>query len=234
MQTYTESNLVEFGNYLFQAHNVRKVMGDENNNVFDVPRKISDADISNFKEKCNYSRALPSAFQLGEIVYLDFGESGRIDGASIIKVHFTNNNVLYDVEIVICNSESFTEETIIKNNKTTRLYNIDSNVVNCIKQTISPSGPISTMHNFIDTGKRRDGNTTRQIDNAIQLLFQGKTVKVEDHSILRLENSTNKFAINKRLCQNIMKRLQEFKPNLFWKDVVSEVPDGFLMSIPDK
>lgn len=32
------------------------------------------------------------------------------------------------------------------------------------------------------TGKRRNGNSSRQIDHAIQLLFSGKTVAVIDHS----------------------------------------------------
>jgi len=49
----------------------------------------------------------------------------------------------------------------------------------------------STIHTEAKlTNKRADGNTTRQIDVAIQLLFQGYIVRVEDH----YKNGTDKKA----------------------------------------
>jgi len=39
----------------------------------------------------------------------------------------------------------------------------------------------STLENFVIYNDRCCGNSTRQIDNAIQLLFKGYIVKVEDH-----------------------------------------------------
>lgn len=41
---------------------------------------------------------------------------------------------------------------------------------------------ISSLSNVKITKGRRQGNTTRIINNAIELLFKGYTVKVEDHS----------------------------------------------------
>jgi len=52
---------------------------------------------------------------------------------------------------------------------------------------------------------RQSGNTTRQIDFAIQILFEGHIVKVRDHSGIRQANQD--------LFRRIMRRL-EFEHNL--------------------
>ena len=47
---------------------------------------------------------------------------------------------------------------------------------------------MSTISSILEsTNKRADGNSTRIINNAIELLFQGYCVKVEDH----FENGTS-------------------------------------------
>lgn len=49
---------------------------------------------------------------------------------------------------------------------------------------------ISTLDNVLILPGRAKGNTTRQINNAIDLLFQGKKIKIVDH----WENGTHKHA----------------------------------------
>ncbi len=58
------------------------------------------------------------------------------------------------------------------------------------------------------TNKRKDGNTTRQVDYAIQLLFSGKTCLVTDHcSTYGLPDSTV-HRQSKELCWRILRRLK--------------------------
>ena|SRR5690606_4245692 len=52
---------------------------------------------------------------------------------------------------------------------------------------------------------RRVGNTTRQVDKAIDLLFQGKTVLVEDHAVIVNGASSN---ASQFLMDEIVKRLK--------------------------
>jgi len=51
---------------------------------------------------------------------------------------------------------------------------------------------------------RRDGNTTRLIDKAIQIIFSGDICVVRDHA-----KSGSDFYCNKELMKKIMKRLQQ-------------------------
>lgn len=68
---------------------------------------------------------------------------------------------------------------------------------------------ISTLENVVITNNRRDGNSTRQIDKAIQILFNGDTCIVRDHH----EGGTNIDA-NKKLYEHIIDRFfQEHKRN---------------------
>lgn len=67
---------------------------------------------------------LPSRFQINEEVVIDFGEAGMIHNAAIIKVHFTESKVLYDVEVIYDIKDTDEEDTFI--GKSTRVYNVDS------------------------------------------------------------------------------------------------------------
>lgn len=59
------------------------------------------------------------------------------------------------------------------------------------------------------TSWRRSGNSTRQIDRAVQIIFSGKVCKVLDHH----EMGTNERA-NKRLFGLIMERICMEHPNV--------------------
>ncbi len=73
---------------------------------------------------------LPSRFQLGSLVFFDAEVSGQVNNCRIIKVHFTESKVLYDLEVAIVDETA----PVLKNKRkpkpkisyTTRLYNIDS------------------------------------------------------------------------------------------------------------
>lgn len=60
--------------------------------------------------KTKNPNVLPSRFQIGNLVELTFYGSGEVRNCEIIKVHFTESKVLYDVQVA----------------ELTRLYNIDS------------------------------------------------------------------------------------------------------------
>jgi phage gp16-like protein len=49
--------------------------------------------------------------------------------------------------------------------------------------------------------KRRSGNTTRQANWAVEMILQGSTVKIKDHSLLKVESE--------RLFSIVIKRLEE-------------------------
>lgn len=69
-------------------------------------------------EVCSSTKLkLPSSKQIGDAVIVDFGIGMRSENASVIKVHFTESKVMYDLEI------NFTE---LNNDYSTRLYNVDS------------------------------------------------------------------------------------------------------------
>lgn len=70
------------------------------------------------------------------------------------------------------------------------------NKINYIKET--------TLENAIGiTDIRRDGNTTRLVDNAIQILFKGKTCVCLDH----YNRGNDKYA-NRYLFEAILHRLE--------------------------
>lgn len=61
----------------------------------------------------------------------------------------------------------------------------------------------STLNKDLIEPYRRCGNTTRQVDFAIQLLFSGEDIKVEDH-----HKDGKDFNSNLNLFRKIVKRLQ--------------------------
>lgn len=65
------------------------------------------------------SNVLPSQYQIGDSVSLEFYQSGLIRNAEIFKVHFTDSKVLYDVFIPLSTDINGKVDY-------TRLYNIDS------------------------------------------------------------------------------------------------------------
>lgn len=72
---------------------------------------------------------------------------------------------------------------------------------------------VSSLQGVEITSFRRHGNTTRIADNAIQQLFHGKCVKIQDHFAFRTSNE--------RLAKLIIKRLKNEHPGrefLFNKD----------------
>lgn len=119
-----EKQLVSFGNYLLQKYNVQVYSTDGKNKQI-YQREVDNADLSNWKyANLDLLSELPSQLQIGDDVCLNFEKSGKVNNAKIIKVHFTDRKVLYDVEI-----ECEYEETDINNmgiKATTRLYNVDS------------------------------------------------------------------------------------------------------------
>ena len=74
------------------------------------------------------------------------------------------------------------------------------------------------------TSKRKDGNTTRLIDKAIQLLFQGFIVIINDHH----ENNTQEHS--NYLAERIIKRLNnEHNVGILYDLSNSEM---FLLDLP--
>ncbi len=110
-----EKQLVSFGNYLL------KTVGAKGYDVDGKPvfeREVTDADLTNWQYECpqkSWELVLPSRFQIGNTVELDFFDNGVIKKCHVIKVHFTQDKVLYDVEIDMASV-----------NARTRLYNVDS------------------------------------------------------------------------------------------------------------
>lgn len=114
-----EEPLVSFGNYLLSKC---KVKGHDLDGepVFD--RQVTDADLCNWREANPikaFNMKLPSKYQVNDHVRLDFFDAGFVKNCTIIKVHFTESKVLYDVDVTIGTDVNG------KPNKT-RLYNIDS------------------------------------------------------------------------------------------------------------
>lgn len=71
--------------------------------------------------KPNPNQELPSRFQLGNNVNINFYNAGSLTGGKIIKVHFSPGKVMYDLEILVKLSPAGDEH-----NMYTRLYNVDS------------------------------------------------------------------------------------------------------------
>lgn len=64
---------------------------------------------------------LPSRFFFGDPVIVHFRKSGIIQNCTVIKIHFTESKVSYDLEVKWEGDDG--------NTYTDRLYNIDSTVV---------------------------------------------------------------------------------------------------------
>ena len=67
-----------------------------------------------FLQKLSDKRLLPSRYQVGDIVNVNFVQVGFVKDCKIIKVHFTHDKIFYDVAVNI------------NATRITRLYNIDS------------------------------------------------------------------------------------------------------------
>lgn len=88
------------------------------------------------KASLAFDSTLPSRFQINDSVKLNFGDSGTVTNCKIIKVHFTESKVLYDVEV----KGNFNhlldtvdhEDLKINNTWYTRLYNVDSCFVDLV------------------------------------------------------------------------------------------------------
>lgn len=65
---------------------------------------------------------LPSRFKHGDKVTLDFEDAGDVHNCTIIKVHFSESKVLYDVEVAYKYLDS--SQPNVKG--FTRIYNVDS------------------------------------------------------------------------------------------------------------
>jgi hypothetical protein len=64
---------------------------------------------------------------------------------------------------------------------------------------------VSTLDGFTPTGKRRDGNTTRLADKAIQLFFEGKHVLIRDHHLIL---TMSILRANEHLLNMVLRRLK--------------------------
>ena len=69
-----------------------------------------------------------------------------------------------------------------------------------IETIVEKAEVISTLETPNLTTMRMDGNTTRQVDFAIQKLYEGFIIKVEDHYLMR--------KANERLFNLILRRLE--------------------------
>lgn len=66
---------------------------------------------------------LPSTWQLGDRVIVNFGVNGNFRG-EIIKIHFTESKVTYDLEIEILSN--LVGSSVTQSLGVTRIYNVDS------------------------------------------------------------------------------------------------------------
>lgn len=83
---------------------------------FRYTRKASDPEHQYMASHID-DNLLPSQFQNGDQVSLNFHDAGKVVNCEVIKVHFTDRKVLYDVEVMMNGDDA---------EVTTRLYNIDS------------------------------------------------------------------------------------------------------------
>lgn len=122
--SFSISTLVSFGNYLLDRYGVMVYSTDGKNEPL-YKREVTDADIQNyFSLQGLVDSRLPSAHQIGAKVELRFGET-IVKGCRIIKVHFTESKVLYDVDVTVVTEYSKGDSL----SYSTRLYNIESDFV---------------------------------------------------------------------------------------------------------
>jgi hypothetical protein len=129
---YNKSHLVSFGNYLLKTYGVQ-IYSTDGRNVPIFQREVTDADMANWKEEEKPDTlTLPSQHQIGDPVVVYFGTSGVIKNCKVIKVHFTESKVLYDVEVKWRHAEyadKISTGVDKQRELTDRLYNLDSAVV---------------------------------------------------------------------------------------------------------
>lgn len=93
-------------------------------------KQVFPKSVEEMKENwdANYYQALPqslpSNFQLGESVNLNFHRCGLLAGGKIIKIHFGYGKVLYDIELPVLSEPVPLEQE--KEVNYTRIYNVDS------------------------------------------------------------------------------------------------------------
>jgi len=87
---------------------------------------------------------LPSAHQIGNPVWLLFGEEGTLKNCEIIKVHFAESKVLYDVEV---KGKYYQSDSHPAGEWATRLYNVDAVfVTNPAPKEQSPAENINQIY----------------------------------------------------------------------------------------
>lgn len=65
---------------------------------------------------------LPSLWQIGDEVLLQFPGSGELNNAKVIKISFVKNDILYDVEVPY---RCYTEENPLGTTKFARLHGLN-------------------------------------------------------------------------------------------------------------
>ncbi len=119
---FTKAQLISFGNSLLKTYGIRFHSSDGHNTPMEQC-EVTDADFLNWRENQISDRLLlPSRFNFGDRVVVSFGKFGTINNCKVIKIHFTESKVFYDVEVKW-------ESLDGKENYTDRLYNLDSCVV---------------------------------------------------------------------------------------------------------
>ena len=117
-----EKQLVSFGNYLLKRYKVMEHSTDGQNTPL-FQRQVCDADLQSWKNAPteDWKMKLPSRFQLGDLVSVNFGYF-TISKAYVIKIHFSEGKVLYDLNVCLLDDNGDTLTT-------TRIYNVDSAIV---------------------------------------------------------------------------------------------------------
>jgi len=70
----------------------------------------------------NSNNTLPSLWQIGDTVLLQFPGSGELKNARVLKVSFTKNDVLYDVEVPY---QVYSEESPLGKTSFARLHGLN-------------------------------------------------------------------------------------------------------------
>lgn len=148
-----ETQLVSFGNYLFDRYGVMEHSTDGKNTPL-YPRGVHDADLRNWEDEnpiLSDSSTLPSRFQVKDRVSIQFQKLGLfIKEAIVTKVHFTESKVLYDLNIQLVNDNNGIGSS-------TRIYNVDSLIVSPFNES---------THFRVNTS---DGALVSQVINCNQL-----------------------------------------------------------------
>lgn len=113
MLTYTEAQLVSFGNYLLKTYGVQ-VHSTDGKNIPLYQRQVTDADYRNWEEveRQGPNVNLPSQHAIGQPVWLRLWSHDII--GTVLCVHFYEGKVKYDLELLGSDGDK------------TRIYNVDS------------------------------------------------------------------------------------------------------------